>query len=38
MGVPWRVFYRLDGERILVALMREKRGAALVVEREELKL
>jgi mRNA-degrading endonuclease RelE of RelBE toxin-antitoxin system len=35
---PWRVFYRLDGEHVLVTLIGEKRGAALVVEGEELKL
>jgi mRNA-degrading endonuclease RelE of RelBE toxin-antitoxin system len=35
---PWRVFYRLDGERVLVTLIGEKHGAALVVEGEELKL
>jgi mRNA-degrading endonuclease RelE of RelBE toxin-antitoxin system len=35
---PWRIFYRLDGERVLVTLLGEKRGAALVVEGEELKL
>jgi hypothetical protein len=34
----WRVFYRLDGARVLVTLIGEKRGAALVVEGEELKL
>jgi mRNA-degrading endonuclease RelE of RelBE toxin-antitoxin system len=34
----WRVFYRLDGERVLVTLIGEKRGATLVVEGEELKL
>jgi len=34
----WRVFYRLDGERVLVTLIGEKRGAAVVVEGEELKL
>jgi len=35
---PWRVFYRLDGERVLVTLIGEKRGADLVGEGEELKL
>jgi hypothetical protein len=35
---PWRVFYPLDGERVLVTLIGEKRGAALIVEGEELKL
>jgi mRNA-degrading endonuclease RelE of RelBE toxin-antitoxin system len=34
----WRVFYRLDGEQVLVTLIGEKRGAALVVDGEELKL
>jgi len=34
----WRVFYRLDGERVFVMLIGEKRGAAVVVEGEELKL
>jgi mRNA-degrading endonuclease RelE of RelBE toxin-antitoxin system len=34
----WRVFYRLDGERVLVTLIGEKRGDALIVEGEELKL
>jgi mRNA-degrading endonuclease RelE of RelBE toxin-antitoxin system len=35
---PWRVFYRLDGKRVLVTLSGEKRDAVLVVEGEELKL
>jgi mRNA-degrading endonuclease RelE of RelBE toxin-antitoxin system len=34
----WRVFYRLDGRRVLVTLIGEKRGDVLVVEGEELKL
>lgn len=34
----WRVFYRFDGQGVLVTLIGEKRGAALVVEGEELKL
>jgi mRNA-degrading endonuclease RelE of RelBE toxin-antitoxin system len=34
----WRVFYRLDGEQVLVTLIGEKRDAALVVDGEELKL
>jgi mRNA-degrading endonuclease RelE of RelBE toxin-antitoxin system len=35
---PWRVFYRVDGENVLVTLIGEKRGAALIVEGEELRL
>ena len=35
---PWRVFYRLDGESVLVTVIGEKRGATLVVVGEELKL
>ena len=34
----WRVFYRLEGERVIVTLIGEKRGAALIIEGEELKL
>lgn len=34
----WRVFYRFDGKGVLVTLIGEKRGTALVVEGEELKL
>ena len=37
-AAAWRAFYRLDGERLLATLIGEKRGAALVVEGEELKL
>lgn len=34
----WRVFYRVDGEGVLVTLIGEKRGAALLVEGKVLKL
>jgi len=34
----WRVFYRVDGEDVLVTLIGEKRGDALFVEGEALKL
>ena len=34
----WRIFYRFDGKAVLVTLIGEKRGAALVIEGEELKL
>ena len=34
----WRVFYRVEGEAVLVALIGEKRGGALLVEGEVLKL
>ena len=34
----WRVFYRVDGEGVLVTLIGEKRGDALVVEGEVIKL
>jgi mRNA-degrading endonuclease RelE of RelBE toxin-antitoxin system len=34
----WRVFYRVDGERVIVTLIGEKRGSALIIDGEELKL
>ena len=34
----WRIFYRYDGKDVLVTLIGEKRGEALLVEGEELKL
>ena len=34
----WRVFYRVDRQRVLVTLIGEKRGAGLFVEGEELRL
>jgi mRNA-degrading endonuclease RelE of RelBE toxin-antitoxin system len=34
----WRVFYRVDGEDVLVTLIGEKRGGMLLVEGEVLKL
>ena len=34
----WRVFYRVEGARVTITLLGEKRGARLVVEGEELKL
>jgi mRNA-degrading endonuclease RelE of RelBE toxin-antitoxin system len=34
----WRVFYRVDGEGVIVTLIGEKRGASLFVEDEELQL
>ena len=34
----WRVFYRIDGEVVLVTLIGEKRVGALLVEGEVFKL
>jgi hypothetical protein len=35
---PWRVFYRVTRGEVLVTLIGEKRGEALIVEGEELLL
>jgi hypothetical protein len=35
---PWRVFYRVEADLVMVTLIGEKRGASLIVEGEELKL
>jgi mRNA-degrading endonuclease RelE of RelBE toxin-antitoxin system len=35
---PWRVFYRVEREGVIVTLIGEKRGASLFVENEELPL
>jgi hypothetical protein len=32
------VFYRVDGDNVLVTFIGEKRGGALIVEGEELRL
>jgi mRNA-degrading endonuclease RelE of RelBE toxin-antitoxin system len=34
----WRVFYRWEGEGVVVTLLGEKRGNVLVVEGEEIQL
>lgn len=34
----WRVFYRVAGDAVMVTLIGEKRGAALIVEGEVLRL
>lgn len=34
----WRVFYRAQGEEVIVTLLGEKRGSTLVVEGEELRI
>jgi len=34
----WRIFYRLEGETVVVTLFGEKRGNPLIVEGEELEL
>ena len=34
----WRVFYRLDGDVVVVGIIGEKRGNSLIVEGEELEL
>lgn len=35
---PWRVFYRVEANQVMVTLIGEKRGASLIVEGEEMKL
>lgn len=35
---PWRVFYRIERDRVLITLVGEKRGAELFVEGKEVKL
>jgi mRNA-degrading endonuclease RelE of RelBE toxin-antitoxin system len=34
----WRIFYRLEGDLVVVTLLGEKRGNLLIVEGEELNL
>jgi mRNA-degrading endonuclease RelE of RelBE toxin-antitoxin system len=35
---PWRVFYRVQGNLVIVELIGRKRGDALLIERKEFKL
>jgi mRNA-degrading endonuclease RelE of RelBE toxin-antitoxin system len=34
----WRIFYRIEGDMVVVTLLGEKRGNRLIVEGEELNL